>query len=74
MKRLLAALAPFCCIYDINFRNLVEEHAVVAGEDINGKVDLQLMDLLYNLRNDRDADSLEYNYFACDNIRSKTIC
>lgn len=43
-KKLVEAMASISCIYDENFRNLVEELELGAGEDTNGKVYIVLVD------------------------------
>lgn len=35
MKKLREVMALFCCIYDVEFKNLVEKHELSAVEDVN---------------------------------------
>lgn len=70
MKKLLEAMAPTCCIYDVDFRNLVEEHELGASKVINRKVDFFIVDFLYNVQRNRNADTLEYDLFTLENMRN----
>lgn len=40
MGNLLEAVNPFCFVYKIDIRNLVEEQKLSAGEQVNGTLDL----------------------------------
>lgn len=41
-------MAFVCFTYDVNFRDLVEEHELSVGEDMNETVRFELVDASYN--------------------------
>lgn len=44
MSKRLNAMAPFCPVCDVDFRNFVEEHKLIVRVNRTGKVDLVLAD------------------------------
>lgn len=65
----IEVMAPVCAVYDIQFRNVVEEHEPAAGEKLNGKVELDLADPPYNVRRDREEENAERNVFALEDMK-----
>lgn len=54
MATLVKWRVPVCEAYDVEFRNVVEEHELGAGEELDGKVDLVVADPPYNVRRGRE--------------------
>lgn len=56
-------MAILCSIYDVDLTNLADEHGLVVGEDLSGKVDIVLTDAPDNIRGDRNDAHVEYDVF-----------
>lgn len=69
MAMLVKEMAPLCALYDVDFRNVLEEHELVAGEKMNGKVDLVLADHPYNVRRDREERNADHYVSALEDIK-----
>lgn len=69
MKRLAKAMASVCSIHDVDFRNLVEEHELSAGEDFAGKVGFVLADPPYDVRRNLMAPNTEYDVFGVKDMK-----
>lgn len=69
MDKLLEAMAPVCCIYEVHFRSLVEGQKPATGEDINRKGDVVLVDPPHNVQTDRNADNSEYDVIISEDMR-----
>lgn len=62
-------MALFCFIYDVEFRNLVEEKKHDVEVDLTRKVDIILADPPYNVRNDQKYDRAEYDTVGSNDMR-----
>lgn len=49
------------CTYEVDFENFVQGHKLDAGENRNEKVDFVLVEPLYNVRSDQNANALKYD-------------
>lgn len=45
MSKLVREMAPFCFIYNVVFSNLAEQHELMVGKNLIGKVSIDLADL-----------------------------
>lgn len=64
MEKLLKEIACVCCGYDVLIRYLLEVQELGAGKDINEKMNLFLVDPLYNVRKDWSVENLEHGVFT----------
>lgn len=46
-----------CMVDDVDFGDLLEAHKDVAGASLEGEIDLDLVDPLYDVRNERSMDN-----------------
>lgn len=69
MSKLMKGMAFVCSIYDMNFRNMAEEHGFDSGEALRGKVSLGFADSLYNERRDRNDEYVDYGVLGLKDIK-----
>lgn len=69
MKKLLEAIAPVCCIYDVDLETFVEVHELRAGESINTLMSFMLEDPVFNVRRDSKTDNVKYDIFTSEGKR-----
>lgn len=69
MKNLLEPMAMICCIYKVEFKNLVEDE-VDDGKDTERKVDFVWSYLPYNVQTNRSADNSEYSLFISEDMNA----
>lgn len=69
MKQLVEAIASVGSIYDIDFKNLVEENELSAGENLVGKVEFVLANTPYNIRRDLMAPKSKYDVFELQGMK-----
>lgn len=50
MSELFKPMALLCSVYDVEFKNLMNEHGLGVGEDLSRKLDFELADSTYNVR------------------------
>lgn len=72
IKKLLEVMDLVRCIHDVDFRNLVEEHGLGAGEDINAKVNFELLDPPYNEVVDQNAENSKCDVIILEGMRDTT--
>lgn len=65
-------MALFCFIYDSDFRNLVKEHELGAGEDQSVKVDWVLADPPYYVGSSVKKNHAEYDVFSANDMKDMT--
>lgn len=46
-----------CMVYDVDARNLLEAHEIVAGASLEGSIDFVLPEPAYNVKNKRTIDN-----------------
>lgn len=68
IKKLVEAMAPVCCIYDVDFRSMVEEQDLDEGEDMSGRVDFVLADYTYNIRRNRNDRNSDHDSFLLQDV------
>lgn len=57
-----------CMVYDVNFPDLPKAHEHVAGDSLNGKVNLVLNSPPCNVRNDRSMENYLHDIFAPEDL------
>lgn len=66
VKKLLESMGFVYCICEIDFKTFAVGHELVAEKYINEKMDFVLLHPPYNVRWDRNADSLEHDVFTSE--------
>lgn len=74
IKDLFDVRASVCSMYGVEFRNLVEEHDLGVREVRNGKVDVVLVNCLYDGQTDQNADLSEYDLLALEGSKTLRRC
>lgn len=69
-SKLLKEIALLYFVYGPDLRQLVEEHKLCIKENLCGKVDCVLADLLYSVRRDQKDDHAEYYVISSSNMKT----
>lgn len=65
-------MAPFCFIFDVVFRNLVEEHKLAVGKDLTGKINYVREIQLFQIQRDQNDVRAAYDLFASNDMKHMT--
>lgn len=61
-------MTPVCYLYDMYFKNLIQEHVLGTSEDANGMMNFALMDTAHDMHKARIADNAEPGVFTFENL------
>lgn len=69
MTTFIKEMVPFFPMCDVIFCNFVEEHKMVAGEELYEKVDFILVNSPYNVRSDKEEVNTTHDVFAMEYMK-----
>lgn len=69
MSKLFEVMVSLRSIYDVNFRNLVEEYGHVVAKDLSEKEDLVLANPPFSERRDHNDEHVKYDVLCSGDIK-----